>query len=65
MVDRIKTLPSVSTKVNVQIGDKNDNVVLYFTKPIGWLEMEPVVAIKIAEMIKEKAIEILRSEPKS
>jgi hypothetical protein len=64
MADKTNTLSSSPTEVNVQIGDKNDKVVLYFTKSISWLEMEPVVAIKIAEMIKEKAIEILRSEPK-
>ena len=48
-------------KINVTVGDNNDNVILVFDASVSWLEMEPVVAIKIAEMMKEKAIEILRS----
>lgn len=55
---------SSAVKVDVKISDKDDKVVLHFNKMIGWLEMEPVVAIEIAEMVKERAIEILRSEPK-
>ena len=50
-----------SPKVDVTIGEKNDHVILMFNKSLDWLEMEPVIAIKIAEMMKEKAIEILRS----
>ena len=58
-----KALPK-AIKTDVVVGVENDNVMLVFDQSISWLEMEPVVAIKIAEMIKEKAIEILRSEPK-
>jgi len=47
-------------KVNVSIGEKDDRVVLSFDKEIYWREMEPVVAIRVAETMKEKAIAILR-----
>lgn len=49
--------------VNVRLGDDKENVVLQFDKQIEWLVMPPVMAIKVAEMMKEKAIEILRSNP--
>ena len=61
---KAKTPLSPTIKTNVIVDNEDDKVVLVFGQPIAWLEMEPVVAIKIAELIKEKAIEILRSVPK-
>jgi hypothetical protein len=50
--------------VNVDIEVNDDKIVMDFNKSITWLEIEPVVAIRMAETLKEKAIEILRSEPR-
>jgi len=55
-----KTKSQSPPKVNVSIGEKDDRVILSFDKEISWLEMEPVVAIRVAETMKEKAIAILR-----
>lgn len=51
------------TPVNVDIGTQSERVILIFDNSISTLEMTPSVAIKVAEKMKEKAIEILRSEP--
>lgn len=63
MAGKTNVLPT-TVNTNVTIGDKDEKVLLLFGQSIAWLEMEPVMAIKIAEMMKEKAIEILRSTPK-
>jgi hypothetical protein len=52
-----------SVMINVGVGDDKEHVILRFDKHIDWLVMSPVTAIKVAEMMKEKAIEILRSDP--
>jgi hypothetical protein len=56
----VETKVQSPPKVNVSIGEKDDRVILSFDKEISWLEMEPVVAIRVAETMKEKAIAILR-----
>ena len=49
-----------SPRVSVSVEENNERVVLSFDKDVSWLEMDPVTAIKVAEAMKEKAIEILR-----
>ena len=56
--------PVETVQTNVHVGVVNESVVLAFDERISWLEITPVIAIQIAELMKEKAIEILRSEPK-
>ena len=51
------------TPVNVNIGVQREHVILVFDNSISRLEMTPSIAIQVAEKMKEKAIEILRSEP--
>ena len=51
------------TPVNVNIGVQREHVTLVFDNSISRLEMTPSIAIQVAEKMKEKAIEILRSEP--
>lgn len=51
-------------EVKIDIGENNEQVVLGFDQEVSWVEMSPLVAIKVAEGLKEKAIEILRSIPK-
>lgn len=50
-------------KVDVRVGERSENVILTFGQPISWLELDPVRAIKVSELMKEQAIEILRSPP--
>jgi len=61
--EKIEQLDKPSVSVNVGVGDDKESVILRFDKQIDWLTMPPVTAIKVAEMMKEKAIEILRSSP--
>ncbi len=49
--------------ININVGNNKELVILGFDKSIAWLEMTPLVAIRVAELMKEKAIGILRSEP--
>lgn len=58
----LKSVLEHSPSVNVTVGEQNERVILAFDKQISWLEMDPVSAIKMAEMVKEKAVEILRSD---
>ena len=58
----LKSVVERSPSVNVTVGERNERVILAFDKQISWLEMDPVSAIKMAEMVKEKAVEILRSD---
>jgi hypothetical protein len=63
VIDKARKNPE-SMDVNVDIEVNDDKIVMDFNKSITWLEIEPVVAIRMAETLKEKAIEILRSEPR-
>ena len=49
--------------ININVGNNKELVILGFDKSIAWLEMTPLVAIRVAVVMKEKAIGILRSEP--
>ena len=46
--------------VNMVVVQRDDNVALNFDRPLNYLVMKPVAAIRIGEMLKEKGIEILR-----
>jgi len=49
--------------VNVSVGQRDGSVVMVFNRGISWLQMSAESAIEVGEMIKEKGIEILRSQP--
>lgn len=51
-----------SVVVDVRVGERDEKVILTFETPISWLELDPVKAIKVSEMMKERAISILRSD---
>ena len=46
--------------VNMIVLNKDDKVSVRFDRPLNFLVMEAVDAIRIGEMLKEKGIEILR-----
>lgn len=48
--------------VNVIVTQRDDKVQVNFDRPLNYLVMEPIAAIRIGEMLKEKGIEILRQE---
>lgn len=48
--------------VEIHIDIEDERVILNFNKSVAWIGMTPVVAIRVAETVKAKAIEILRSE---
>ena len=47
-------------KVNIGLARDGDNVVVTFDSPVSMIVLPPLEAIKVAEAIKEKAVEILR-----
>ena len=61
---QVEPTPANVVQINVHIGAKDENVIMAFDERISWLEMKPVIAIQVAELMKEKAIEILRSDPR-
>ncbi len=56
--------PNFPAPVNITIGDRDGTVMMVFDKNITWLQMDAVTAIKVGEMLKERGIEILRSQEK-
>jgi hypothetical protein len=48
--------------VNIIVRQQDDKVTVTFDRPLNYLVMEPVAAIRIGEMLKEKGIEILRQD---
>lgn len=48
--------------VNVIVNQKDGKVTATFDRPLNYLVMDPVSAIRIGEMLKEKGIEILRQD---
>lgn len=48
--------------VNVIVNQKDGKVTATFDRPLNYLIMDPVSAIRIGEMLKEKGIEILRQD---
>lgn len=52
--------PESPAPVNMVVVQKDDKVTVRFDTALNFLVMEPVAAIRIGEMLKEKGIEILR-----
>ena len=48
--------------VNIVVNQKEDKVTVGFDRQLNYLVMDPVAAIRIGEMLKEKGIEILRQD---
>ena len=51
--------------VTMEVKEIDERVTLCFNKPITWIGLDPVEALKMADMMKVAAVRILRSEPKS
>jgi hypothetical protein len=49
-------------EVEIHIDIEDERVILGFNKSVDWIGLTPVVAIRVAETLKSKAIEVLRSE---
>ena len=59
----IRSFPAnFPTPVNITVGDRDDSVMMLFDRSISWLQMDAETAIKVAEMVKERAIAVLRSK---
>lgn len=52
-----------SENVTIKVGEQDNNVMMTFDKSISWLQTSAESAIELGEMLKEKGIEILRSQP--
>jgi hypothetical protein len=51
--------------ITIEVGERDDLVVLTFNKVVSWVGIEPVQALKIAEQIKTAAVGVLRNPLKS
>lgn len=58
----MKKKKEIEEPVDIRIGKKDEKVILSFDRDIFYLGMSPVTAIRLAEQMKEKAIEILRGQ---
>ena len=54
--------PDSPKPVSVAVGERDGSVAVTFDSAICWLVMKPEDAIKVGELLKEKAIELLRSK---
>jgi len=50
------------TPVNIVVNKKDGKVTVRFDQQLNFLVMDPVAAIRIGEMLKEKGIEVLRDD---
>ena len=48
--------------VTMEVKEIDERVTLCFNKPITWIGLDPVEALKMADMMKVAAVRILRSE---
>jgi hypothetical protein len=60
--ERMDTKAEPPEPVNILINQKDDKVIVRFDRALNFLVIEPVAAIRIGELIKEKGIEILRQD---
>lgn len=51
--------------ITINVVEQEERVMLHFDKAATWIGLNPVDAIKVAERMKEIAIGILRSTPRT
>lgn len=53
-------IPGDEGELKVAVGSKNGKIVINFGKPIAWVGMQPFEAIALAQVLQERARELLK-----